>query len=62
MSLFRKLLGDKQDGGPGKGGNTTPPGLQTMGAQLQRKFAKGVQYNSMFTVKILNIRTPKNLL
>ena len=45
MSIFRKLLGNQQDGGAGKGGNT-PPGLQTMGAQLQRKFAKGVQYNS----------------
>ena len=56
MSLFRKLLGDKQDGGPGKGGNTTPPGLQTMGAQLQRKFAKGVQYNSklLLTLGVLN--------
>lgn len=49
MSLFRKLLGNTNaaegaKGGPNKG--ATPSGMQLMGAQLQRKFAKGVQYNS----------------
>lgn len=41
MSLFRKLLGGNEPIKP-----ATPPGHQPMGAQLQRKFAKGVQYNS----------------
>ena len=55
MSIFRKLLGNQPDGGPAKGGNTTPPGLQTMGAQLQRKFAKGVQYNSRLLRTIITL-------
>lgn len=50
MALFRKLLGNQQDGGSAKGGNP-PPGLQTMGAQLQRKFAKGVQYNMKIIIR-----------
>ena len=58
MPFFKKLLGSS-DELPGKGrGAVTPPGLQTMGANLQRKFAKGVQYNSMifFTyIKIIGI-------
>lgn len=44
MSLFKRLLGTNN--APDKA--NPPPGLQPMGAQLQRKFAKGVQYNSMY--------------
>ena len=43
--FFRKLLGSAEGKGDDKKG-ATPPGMQTMGANLQRKFAKGVQYNS----------------
>ncbi|CAC5424150.1 Rab-like protein 6 [Mytilus coruscus] len=47
MSLFRKLLGN-QDGG---GQKAPPSGLQTMGVQLQRKFARGVQYNMKIVIR-----------
>jgi hypothetical protein len=43
MSLFRKFLHGNQDATQ----KTPPAGLQTMGVQLQRKFARGVQYNRM---------------
>ena len=49
--FFRKLLGsneakaEKEKAGS-KGG--PPAGMQTMGATLQRRFAKGVQYNSEY--------------
>lgn len=47
MSLFRKLLGN-QDGG---GQKAPPSGLQTMGVQLQRRFARGVQYNMKIVIR-----------
>jgi len=43
MPIFQKLFGNADDKAKAA---VTPPGLQTMGAPLQRKFAKGVQYNS----------------
>jgi len=43
MPIFQKLFGNAEEKGRPA---VTPPGLQTMGAPLQRKFAKGVQYNS----------------
>lgn len=49
MPIFQKLFGNADDKGKPA---VTPPGLQTMGAPLQRKFAKGVQYNSMFHFSI----------
>ncbi|KAJ8300824.1 hypothetical protein KUTeg_022343 [Tegillarca granosa] len=53
MSLFRKLLGNNQDGQAkgAVGKNAPPPGLQPMGVQLQRKFAKGVQYNMKIVIR-----------
>jgi hypothetical protein len=53
MPFFKKFLGSSDDV-TGKGrGAVTPPGLQTMGANLQRKFAKGVQYNSKYQILLL---------
>lgn len=46
MSLFRKLLGGNEPLKP-----ATPPGHQPMGAQLQRKFSKGVQYNMKIVIR-----------
>ncbi|XP_060602518.1 rab-like protein 6 [Ruditapes philippinarum] len=51
MPFFKKFLGSSDDV-TGKGrGAVTPPGLQTMGANLQRKFAKGVQYNMKVVIR-----------
>ncbi|KAL4219132.1 Rab-like protein 6 [Mactra antiquata] len=51
MPFFKKFLGSS-DEAVGKGrGAITPPGLQTMGAHLQRKFAKGVQYNMKVVIR-----------
>ena len=43
--FLRKLLGDK-DEKKNDVKTPVPAGMQTMGANLQRRFAKGVQYNS----------------
>ena len=39
-----KQMGNEQ--GKVDGSSGVPPGMQTMGRQLQRRFAKGVQYDS----------------
>ena len=52
MSLFKRLLNKTEDA---KSPGTPPAGMQTMGVQLQRRFAKGVQYNSEFWRKLLGI-------
>ena len=47
--FFRKLLGQSPSDSTSR--NPISPkngGQQTMSASLQRKFAKGVQYNSMY--------------
>ena len=49
--FLKKLLGSNNDKGQdrGKTDRAAPPqGVQTMGVNLQRKFAKGVQYNSEY--------------
>lgn len=46
LSAFKRLTG-KGDGSPtSPGAQTRPPGHQSMSSSLQRKFSKGVQYNS----------------
>ncbi|XP_061164373.1 rab-like protein 6 [Saccostrea echinata] len=53
-NIFRKLLGNTGAPDGGKGGpikGNTPSGMQLMGAQLQRKFAKGVQYNMKIVIR-----------
>lgn len=46
FSAFKRLTG-KSDGSPTtSGAQSRPPGHQSMSTSLQRKFSKGVQYNS----------------
>jgi len=44
--FLRKLL-NKNDAKPEQK-TAPPPGMQTMGASLQKRFARGVQYNSKY--------------
>jgi len=50
--FLRKLL-NKNDAKPEQK-TTPPPGMQTMGASLQKRFARGVQYNSKYANEICN--------
>ena len=43
FSALRKLTGR---GVEGSATTTSPPGMQAMAASLQRRFARGIQYNS----------------
>lgn len=45
FSALKKLVGSEQ--APGRDKNI-PAGLQSMNQALQRRFAKGVQYNSEY--------------
>lgn len=48
FTALKKLVGSNEAKG------LPPPGVQAMGQSLQRKFAKGVQYNSKFLRASLN--------
>lgn len=48
FSAFKRLAGKGDGQGPGVSTSSAPPGHQPMSMQLQRKFAKGIQYNSKF--------------
>lgn len=39
-----------------------PPGLQTMSTSLQKKFARGVQYNSMYAINFKKLQSFFNTL
>lgn len=53
MSFLKKFL--KNEPKPVEVKNGPPAGVQTMGANLQRKFAKGVQYNSKYYFRLLSL-------
>lgn len=57
LSAFKRLAG-KSDGG----GNVSPrPAHQSMPTTLQRKFAKGVQYNSEYISSLIFNKNVKYL-
>ncbi|XP_035694236.1 rab-like protein 6 [Branchiostoma floridae] len=47
FSALKKLVGSEQ----GRGGANMPPGMQSLNPALQRKFARGVQYNMKIVIK-----------
>ncbi|XP_019634810.1 PREDICTED: rab-like protein 6 [Branchiostoma belcheri] len=47
FSALKKLVGSEQ----GRGGVNMPPGMQSLNPALQRKFARGVQYNMKIVIK-----------
>lgn len=49
FTALKKLVGSNEAKG------IPPPGVQAMGQSLQRKFAKGVQYNSKFLRDTLSL-------
>jgi len=51
MSLFRKYFGSSHNDLKSEGKPATPHGMHAMGANLQRKFARGVQYNMKIVIK-----------
>lgn len=50
LSALKRLAG-KSPGGDGPNANSGAPNIQTMSSSLQRKFAKGIQYNMKIIIK-----------
>ncbi|ESO86528.1 hypothetical protein LOTGIDRAFT_194959, partial [Lottia gigantea] len=51
MSIFKRFLGGKDGDTLKSPTGTSPSGMMPMGQQLQRKFAKGVQYNMKIVIR-----------
>jgi len=61
MSFLKKLI-KKKDEEQRPNAGPPPTGVQTMSAELQLKYAKGVQYNSKCCLYYIDARPDLNIL
>lgn len=56
FSAIKRFASSKNDGNvPNISNSSKPPGLQTMSTSLQKKFARGVQYNSKYIIILVSV-------